>query len=387
MKLKRISTLLLCFMLILNNFCLAEEAVVNVEESNKVFMSLDEAVEYALKNNATLVDTDFDDLLEDQKDLYNDAKITYFNWKNRIKNGGFAYDMPSDYLDRYGHSLEVAELSYNAFLSTKGGTEETIGYSVKKIAYSIDELKNGIELLEKTILKQEMDVKIAEVKNSLNMITSLDVDTAKQSLTSTKLQLASLKSTLISVETSLKNLMGLDVSKELIIELPEQEFKILEIENLAETIENSLKTNGDAIKAQMTYKQKEMNNIVATETHFLDRDSIKAAKEAYKDAELRLNNEISIIKENLIALYNEVKNNEESTILAKDEYEQLKIKYNQMQVMHELGMITEHDFNSYEMALVNAENAYETSLHENILLNERWNIALKYGDVLAKEVQ
>jgi len=153
MKLKRIGTLLLCFMMILNNFCLAEEAVVNVEESNKVFMSLDEAVEYALKNNATLVDTDFDDLLEDQKDLYNDAKITYFNWKNRIKNGGFAYDMPSDYLDRYGHSLEVAELSYNAFLSTKGGTEETIGYSVKKIAYSIDELKNGIELLEKTILK------------------------------------------------------------------------------------------------------------------------------------------------------------------------------------------------------------------------------------------
>ena len=38
---------------------------------------------------------------------------------------------------------------------------------------------------------------------------------------------------------------------------------------------------------------------------------------------------ISYIKENLYSLYNQIKTNEESTILAKAEYEQLKIKYNQ----------------------------------------------------------
>lgn len=383
MKLKRILSLFLCFALLLNNFSLAEES----EETNRVVMTLEEAVEYAMKNNIALIDADFDDLLEDQEELYNNAKVTYLAWKNRIKSGGFAYDAPADYLNRYGHGLEMSELTYNSFLSTKGGTEETIGYTVKQLSYSVDELKKSINLLEKTILKQEMDVKIAEVKSSLNMITALDVETAKQTLTSTKLQLDSLESALVSLETGLKNFMGLDVSKELEIELPEDEFTILQVENLAKTIEESLKTNKDAIDAKISYKQKEMNNIVATETYFLDRDSIRAAKEAFSDAEFRLNNEISIIKENLISLYNKVKINEESTILAKNEYEQLQIKYKQMQVMYELGMITKHDFNSYEIALINAKNTYEAALHENALLNDRWEIALKYGDVLAKEAE
>jgi len=383
MKLKRILSLFLCLVLLLNNFSLAEE----ISEPNKIVMTLEEAIEYTMKNNAVLIDTDFEDLLKDQKELYNDAKITYFVWKNQVRNGGFAYDTPNDYLNRYGHGLEMSELTYNSFLSTKGGTEEKIGYTVKQLAYSVDELKKSLDLLEKTIEKQERDVKIAEVKSSLNMITPLDVETAKQTLTSTKLQLTSLESALVSLETGLKNLMGLDVSKELEIKLPEDEFSVLQVEDLYKTIEESLKTNKDAIAAKISYKQKEMNNIIATETHFLDRDSIKAAKKAFSDAELRLNNEINIIKENLISLYNELKTNEESTILAKNEYEQLQIKYKQMQVMYELGMITEHDFNSYEIALINAKNSYESSLHENDLLNDRWEIALKYGDVLAKEAE
>ena len=69
----KVGVVFLCFMIIFNTFSLALE---NVVDENKVTMTLDEAVEYALKHNSALLDADLDDLLEDQEDLYNDAKIT-----------------------------------------------------------------------------------------------------------------------------------------------------------------------------------------------------------------------------------------------------------------------------------------------------------------------
>ena len=82
-----------------------------------------------------------------------------------------------------------------------------------------------------------------------------------------------------------------------------------------------------------------------------------------------------------------MKTNEKKTILAKEDFEQLNRKYDQMRVMYELGMITKHDFDAYEIAVMNAENTYETALHENRLLNERWKIAMTVGDVVATSVQ
>ncbi len=383
MKKIKMMSLFLCFMLILNSFCLADETMVEVEDTSQVTtMTLDEAVQYALNHNANVVD--INKMVKDQKELYDDAKDTYREWQDRVKHGGYAFDETYQYLDCWGYSLELAELGYNSFLATKGTTEETIAYTVKKLSYTIDELYKSMELLEKTIAKQEMDVKIAEVKSSLNMITILDVEAAKQTLASTKLQLVSLETTLDSLKTNLKSLMGFDVSKELVITIPDSELTILEVEDLAKTIEDSLETNGKAITEKISYKKKEINYILATKTHLLVKDEIKDAKREYSDAEARLNNSINSIKNNLYNLYTNVKTSEENVILAKSEYDELQIKYNQMKVMHELGMITTHDFNSYEIALINAQNSYETALHENILLNERWNIALKVGDVLAE---
>lgn len=374
----------LCFsiMLMINNFSFAKE-IVKEEELNPV-MTIEEAVEYALKHNPNVVD--IERKAKDQKEVYDDAKDTYRSWQYKLKSGGYSFETPQEYFDCYGHSLELADLAYKSFLAGKGTAEETVSYNVKKLVYSIDELEKNIELLEKTVVKQENDVKIAKVKNSLNMITILDVTSAQITLSSTKLQLESLKTTLKSLHVNLKNLMGYDINKELTVTIPEQEMVILDVEDLAGTIEKSLETNGDAVTAKISYKQKEMNNILAVETKWLETsEERRDAKKEFSDAEARLNNSLNYIKENLYSLYNQVKTNEESVIIKKQEYDQLKIKYNQMKVMSELGMVTKHDFNSYEIALINTRNTYEAELHKNILLNERWNIAILVGDVIAKQ--
>lgn len=378
----RFGALCLSIMLILNSFSFAKETV-KEEELNTV-MTLSEIVEYALKHNPNVVD--IEKQVKDQKEAYDDARDTYRSWQNELRSGGYSFETPQEYFDCYGHSLELAELAYKSFLAGKGTAEQTVAYNVRKLAYSIDELEKNIELLEKTVIKQENDLRIAKVKNSLNMITILDVTSAQITLSSTKLQLESLKTTLKSLHVNLKNLMGYDIEKELTVMLPADEMVILNVENLAETIEKSLETNGDAVTAKISFKQKEMNNILATETKWFETsEERREAKKDFSDAEARLNNSLSYIKGNLYSLYNQVKSSEESAIIKKQEYDQLKTKYNQMKVMSELGMVTKHDFNSYEIALINARNTYEAELHKNILLNERWNIAILVGDVIAKQ--
>ena len=177
--------------------------------------------------------------------------------------------------------------------------------------------------------------------------------------------------------------MGFDVLKDLEIVLPENEFTVLEIEDINGAIENSLDTNSSVIDAKLEYKQKEINNVLATTLQLSTSDEIKKAKEAFSDAELRLNNSVNATKENLLILYRQIKNNENDVIIAKEEYEQLQQKYVQMQKMYELNMVTKNDYEAYQVALLNAENTYNTAIHNNILLNERWNIAMLVGDVVA----
>lgn len=365
----------------------AKENTATTEEKASTVMTITEAVDYALEHNSNIIDVAR--LADDQEDIYDDAKTTYQNWKNKIRfDGGYSFETPADFLNCWGYGYELAELQYQSFLASKETAEKTVAYNVMKLAYTIDEVEKNIPLLEKTIQKQEDDVSIAEVKLNLNMITQNDLDSAKSSLTSTKLQLESLKTSLESLKISLKSLMGFDVLKELTITLPEYEFDILEVENLAETIENSLKTNASAISANIAFKQKEQNYLLATNTHFLEtKEAIKDAKEVFGDAEIRLNNSINSVKENLLLLHQQVKTNERETILAKENFEQLNRKYDQMKVMYELDMITKNDFNAFEISVINAENTYQSALHENSLLNERWKIALTVGDVVGTSVQ
>lgn len=382
-KVKKIGALFFSLVIMLNNFSFAKDISIEEEVTNSV-MTLSEAVEYALEHNPTIVDIKRQ--VKDQEETYDDAKKTYRNWQYEIESGGYAFETPTDYLDCKGHSLEMAELAYKSFLATKGTAEQTISYNIKKIAYSIDELEKSIELLEKNIKKQEKELKIAELKSRVNMITSIDVTPFKTTVSATKLQLDSLNTTLDSLKVNLKNLMGYDIEKELTVTLPEQEMVNLHIKNLAETIDNSLETNGEAIKAKISYKQKEINNILATETPWLEtRDDIKDAKKEFSDAKIRLDNSLNYIKANLHALYTTVKESEESVIIAEKEYREMENNHRKTNVMYQLGMVTMLDLNSMEIGLINARNKYETALHENILLNDRWNIAITIGDVIAAQ--
>jgi len=361
------------------SFCFAEE------ENAKTVMTLDEAITYAMENNVNIID--LKRMEDDQEKTLRKAEKTYRVWQSKKSFAFEEYDPiyypKHDYLDYHGYSLDLAKLTYNSFLASQNTAESTVKYSVMKLAYMIDELEDTIECLEKTIQKQENDVKVTEVKVRLNMATQLDLTSTKSTLKSTKLQLETLKSSLDTMKISLKSLIGFDVLKELEIELPENKFELLEVEDINTTIQNSLDSNSSVIAAKLEYKQKEINNVLANTYHFDSMDDIKNAREAFSDAEVRLNNAVNATKENLLILYRQIKNNEQNVVLAKEDYEQLQQKYVQMKTMYELNMLTRNDYQAYELALLNAENSYNSAIHENILLNERWNIALLVGDVVA----
>lgn len=357
------------------------EAVIDSTGESTEIMTLEEAVSYAIKNNAQIIDIKRTE--KDQKDVYDDAKDEYRSWQNKMRSGGYSFETVQEYLDCYGYGLKTATLNYNNFLATKTAAEKSLEYSIKNMAYSVKKLEDSIVLLEETVDKQMSDVNIAEVKIKYNMITENEYKEILAKLDTSRLQLIELKSTLETLKISLKKAMGFDVLKKLEITLPEYEVNELKVENLEELIENSLSTNKYAIAAEIDYNQKDINNMLATKTKwFGTRDEIKDAKEAFTDAQSRLDNEINSIKENLTVLYQKVKTNEETTTLAKTEYERAKSQFEQAQVMYAIGMISKNTNMGYKVALKNAENIYNSAVIDNILLNERWNVAISVGDVV-----
>ena len=152
--------------------------------------------------------------------------------------------------------MKISELQYNSFLSGREGAKQKIEYSVKNMIYSIFELEDNIELLNKSILKQENDVQIAEVKFSLNMITKNDLESVKSTLETSRLQLEGIKKSLETLKISLKQIMGFNVTEELLIKRPEYVERELTVEDLEKTIEDSLATNSSILSSKIQYQQK-----------------------------------------------------------------------------------------------------------------------------------
>lgn len=372
---KRIISLVVTFCL-LCSVCIAEE--VTTTQDN--YMTMEQAVEYALKHNSTIVD--LEKTVKDQRELYDDAKDEYRKWKNKVRSGGYSFEDENEYLTCWGYMMKISELQYNSFLSGREGAKQKIEYSVKNMIYSIFELEDNIELLNKSILKQENDVQIAEVKFSLNMITKNDLESVKSTLETSRLQLESIKKSLETLKISLKQIMGFNVTEELLIKRPEYVEKELTVEDLEKTIEDSLETNNSVLSAKLQYQQKENQYILATKTGFMLRDDKKKAKDNYSDAEFRLNNDINYIKENLRILYNQVKDKESEVKIAKEELERTRTQYEQAKVMFKVGLISRNSYLGSELAVMNAENAYKSKVKESTLLNDRFNIAIKVGDVI-----
>lgn len=355
--------------------CIAEEVTVE----NKA-MNLDEAISYAIGHNSSIID--LERTSKDQKEAYDDAKDDYRKWQNKVRSGGYSYEDENEYLTCWGYMLELAKLQYDSFLSGKEGTKLGVEYSVKNMVYSIFELEDTIELLTKTIEKQENDVQIAEVKFSLNMITKTDLESTKSALETSRLQLETVKKSLESLKISLKQVMGLDVSSELILERPEYITTELIVDDLDKTIEDSLENNSSVLSSKMQYRQKENQYILATKTSFMLKDDKKKAKDNFSDAEFRLNNEINSVKENLRILYSQVKDKENEIKIASEELERAKIQFEQAKVMYDVGLISKNSYLSYELAVMNAESTYKSKAKEGILLNNRFDIAIKVGDIV-----
>lgn len=375
---KRFFCLIMTFVLCMN-FCFANEVS---EVKEPVTMTFDEAIEYALINNSSIIDMEKD--TKDQKELLDDAKKEYTRWKNEIKSGGYSFENEAEYLASTGDMLELSKLQYDSFMLGKEGAKLQVSYSVKNLVYSIFELNDNIDLLEKSIAKQENDVEIANVKFALNMITENDVSNAKSTLENSRLSLNSAKDTLIGLEVSLKQIMGFDVNDELVIERPEYLLEELVVEDVDKIIDDSLATNTSVISAKMQYKQKENNYILATKTSFLLKDEKKDAKRDFEDAEFRLNNEVSSIKKNLKILYNQVKDAENGINISKDEFERAKTQFEQAKVMYDVGLISRNSYLAYEISYMNSENSYKSKVKDGMLLKDRFNIAISVGDIIAK---
>lgn len=370
---KKIGMLFICMCLLMN--------ISIAESSDEIRFTLEDAIKYGLEHNTKLIDIRRTE--KDYKENFDDAKDEYRKWQNKLRNGGYSFESSQEYLDCWGYGLKTATLTYDSFIASKSALEKNVEYSITNLAYQIYLMNKNIAISESNIIKQENDLEIATVKLKYQMITQSSYNEIAQALNTSKLGLVELKNSLESLKINLKSVMGIDILKNVIIEVPDIESDRFEVENIVETVEKSLDTNKDVIAARIEYNAKLNNNILATKTHFLEtRDDIKRAKENFEDAEYRLNNVINAVKEEMIVLYNEILANEEKESISKNKLENTITQIEQVNKMYGLGTISKNSFMEYNLLLNKAQLDYENQKVNNLLLRKRWEIAMVVGDIL-----
>jgi outer membrane protein TolC len=343
-------------------------------------MTLDEAVNFAKENNASVLTLKAQKRSAEKE--YNTVKSNTGKWQSKRS---YSFEDCTEYMLFHGYALEEAELKYNLYLKQVEAALDSVEYGVESYAYSIDLLDKEIALAEDKVESLENELKIAELKYKLHIITDTKVDEARLQLETAKSSLKNATDKKDIAKQSLKNIMGIYINEEIDIQIPEIQVKELEIDNIDEFIEQNIENNVNTITARYKYKTCENNYRAAKEGGWYTTFETKTFTDAYKVAETALQSQTNSIKIGLKDTYNKIKSNE---IQIKETEKTLEIYKNNLEnakKMYDLGMIS-------KVALINAgletqqmEYNYNALLMNNLVLNETFRISIKSGASIASD--
>lgn len=337
-------------------------------------MTMEEAVNFVKENNANVL------ALKAQKRSaekeYNTVKSDTRKWQSKR---AYSFEDVTEYMLFHGYALEEAELKYNLYLKQVESALDSVEYGVKSYAYNIEFLNKEITLAEDKVKSLENELKIAELKCKLNMITDTKVNEAKLQLETAKSSLRNAKDKKDIAKQNLKNMMGIYNNEEIDIQIPEIQIKELEIDNIEDFIEQNIENNLNTISARYKYKVTQNNYRAAKEGGWYEAFETKVFTDAYNVAETSLQSQIDSIKIGLKDTYNKIKSNENQLKETKKTLDIYKNNLENAKKMYELGMISKVALVNAELEMHQMEYNYNALLINNLVLNETFRVSIKSG--------
>ena len=378
---KRIGSLIIA-MAIMLSFSLANEPIlISANPITEVTMTLEELKTYAKEHNKSLIELektadDMEDQYEDVKEADREMQIKKFH------SQAISFETSAEYELYEGYTMKTTQAGYDVFLKQKELAEETIFYSIENLVYSREQLVDAKEYLTKMVANAEKEIVIGNIQLKFNMITQSQYDMINLKKESLAVELLGVENNLKTIDRTLKELVGLDISTDLNVTL-DNKFEAFTVEDLEKIANDATKLRLDALQVEQDYVNKSVAYEIAEKTkrYGIDRDKYKDIKKDYADVQSTYPIDMESIKDKVRSSYEEVLKSEIAYKNAEASYNLAKTSFDVTEKSYQVGLISQIKYDTAKLEFENSENSLKKALYDNILAKEMFRINSTVGEV------
>ena len=326
------------------------------DEQDDNVLTVDEAVSKAVAYSRTL-----NTLYENNEinELSADDTRTDLIWSN-------------EYVEVTNLNVELKNLM-NSLANYDSNVEiekESIRLNVIELFAAIINAEDSIDMYDKQIELNERDLKIAQVKNSLGLLSQTDYDSLVVSNKQTKSSKQNLEIAVEEAYTSLNRILGQDLSKTYSINL-DIEYEPLGDVDLEYAVAKAV-SSSQAVK-----EQEEAATIAKYKLDVYSSEYSGGYKENaqsnYAQATRTLADTKTNIEANLRTVYNNIQTSETNYNNNLESLEQKKKELEVKKLQLQLGKITQLEYDKAEYEIEQLENTIKQSVYSHYVLVSKFN--------------
>lgn len=359
-------------------------------------LTLDDAIEYGLNSDLTLMDiefqlkmfestqggleADYEDLQETIKDLEDQMdrlrriqrELGQRTFQERYMIQEQIKEL-EEMMENLENTIEKMKSDNTVFRYNQEEAIEAIKMSITSQFMAIKLKEEQLDFIEKTLATQEKRVADLKRQYELGVISKVDYDQATREIAKLESQIEQLEEQIVSETAVFALKIGVEYHPDLTLRKPNLNRHLVLVEQTIPTnelIEQSY--NMKVAKENLEWARKERDRIHA------DKDATKYEKEqADIDVELKLLN-ISKLKVDgekaIVELYHNVEKQYHALKDAEKEVEYAKEDFKNMKKRYDIGVISRADYELSEMNVTQALFNYEMEKYNYYLLLQQVNL-------------
>lgn len=340
---------------------------VGVDGPELTKLSLEEAVELALKNNHDIELARID--LEKADTAYESAREA-------------ARDIPTDSVQTYEYGLlkwispKAAEVAFKLAEKGQEVTRKSIKFSVESAYYNVLKAEKNLAIARDGLKYFQDQLKIAQTAYKIGTKAKVDVTTVDAAVAGYQAQVAQADNTYRTAVMELNRIIGLDLDTPLTLTSKFAVDKTGEAIDLEETIKTALEDNLEILSARQSAELAQVQYDVANKFYGGGVATYDNAKYAAQSAEVKVRKQElatkSAIKQSYLTLFSLEKMIEwqsKEVEAAKENARIFILKY-------EAGLATSLDVKKATMDLDQAEQKLSESIYQYNLMKSRFKYQL-----------
>lgn len=320
-------------------------------------LTVEEAVNKAIKYSSTL------------KSIDENLKIADDNQDDTVRD----YTLAEEGYDAYDLSAQLRSIR-NQILNYELSADVeklSINISVKQFFSTVLKAERDLELYDESLEISKKELKIAEVKYNLGLMSDTEYDSQQKSYQKNEMERDSKEMSISEAYISLNTVLGVSNLNTRYNLIMNTEYIPFEGGDVTAAINKALSVAQSVVTAERNYELAKYRS--ESYSSLTSSDTIEERKIAVNQASRSLTETKNSVEKNVQNLYNEIIKNENDYKSNLIELEELRRGLEILQVKYSLGKVTELEVEKSEYSIHQLEAEMENQVREHEVLTEKYS--------------